>query len=122
MSLAAEERQSQVLEQVDSLTEEVKVLALNLAIYLAKAKPNSKQISNLEPEFVRLVNGTVKVVQEIARIISAARHITPLVYDVPSGRMPSDHIEVRLRSLSQQCRNIIDTLNKAAGQGTDQLA
>ena len=54
-----------LLREVDELNEGVKALALNLAIYLAKAKEQSADLSRLEPDFVKLVNGTVKVVQEL---------------------------------------------------------
>lgn len=102
-----------IVEQVDGLTEEVKTLALNLAIYLAKAKPQSGHLTRLEPDFIRLVNGTVKAVQEISRIIQAARNHEPLVFDVPSDRVTPDHIEVKLRSILNQCGQIMSALGQA---------
>jgi hypothetical protein len=102
-----------IIEQVDGLSEEVKVLALNLAIYLAKAKPQSNSLTRLEPDFIRLVNGTVKAVQEISRIIQAARDQQPLAFDVPSGAAVTDQIEVKLRSILNQCGRIMTALGQA---------
>ena len=99
-----------MLDQVDSLNEQVKALALSLAIYLAKAKGRSDELSRLEPEFMRLINGSVKVVQELAMIISAARNAETMVYDVPSGVVRTDRIEIKLNSILQQCHEIMRTL------------
>ncbi len=102
----------EILDQVDLLNDEVKQLALNLAIYLAKAKGNSDELNRLEPEFMKLINGSVKVVQELARIISAARNSETMAYDVPSGTIQHDRIETKLNSILQQCHDIMRTLAK----------
>ncbi|UCE23386.1 MAG: hypothetical protein JSU74_08765 [Candidatus Zixiibacteriota bacterium] len=102
----------EILDQVDLLNDEVKKLALNLAIYLAKAKGNSDELNRLEPEFMKLINGSVKVVQELALIISAARNAETMAYDVPSGANQSDRIETKLNSILQQCQDIMRTLAK----------
>ncbi len=109
-------REVTIVEKVDRLSEEVKMLALNLAIYLAKAKPNSKRINEMEPDFVRLVNGTIKVVQEIAQLIAAARHSETMVYDVPSGTVPFDHIGIELQSLLYQVGRIMNSLSPSSDQ------
>jgi hypothetical protein len=106
-------RRLNLVDQVDGLSEEVKVLALNLAIYLAKAKSDSEELSQLEPDFIRLVNGTVMVLQEIGRIISAARNAETMVYDVPSGAFRRDQIELRLRSILDQCGRIMTSLSRS---------
>ena len=102
----------QMLQQVDALNEQVKALALNLAIYLAKAKGNSEELNRLEPEFMKLINGSVKVVQEVAAIISAAKNSETMIYDVPSGTQRSDRIEMKLNSILQQCNDIMRVLAK----------
>jgi len=105
-----------ILEEVDSLNEEVKVLALNLAIYLAKKKAGSDQISRLEPEFMRLVNGTIKVVREISAILNAANHLEKMVYNPPSSSLGKDQIEIRLNAILEQCESIRMRLTEAANQ------
>ncbi len=99
-----------IVDQVDELNEEVKVLALNLAIYLARAKGESDQLQRLEPDFIRLVNGAVKVVKELASVINAARNDEALALDQPSTGTGRDQIEVRLRSLLEQCNRIMASL------------
>lgn len=100
----------QLIDQVDALNEEVKVLALNLAIYLAKAKGGCDQIDQLESDFIRLVNGTVKVVGELAGIINVARNRDRKVSSTPPNNEQTDRIEVKLRSILDQCSRIMNSL------------
>lgn len=103
-------RDLEVVEQVDFLNEEIKCLALNVAIYLAKKKSQSRDLSRLEPEFIRLVNGTVKVVQEITILIGAARNSETMSWDVSSGKVAEDLLEIKLRSVLSQCEGIMRSL------------
>ena len=107
----------EMINEVDALNEEVKTLALNLAIYLAKAKANqvSDKINKLEPEFIRLVNGTVKVVQELTYTLNAARNNETMVYELPSGNLEMDNVEFKLQAILKQCANLMAVL----GQGID---
>ncbi len=102
----------QLIDQVDALNEEVKVLALNLAIYLAKAKGGCDQIDQLESDFIRLVNGTVKVVRELAGIINVARNRDRTVTSTPPNSEQTDRIEVKLRSILDQCSRIMNSLSR----------
>jgi len=109
-----------LLETVDALGEETKELALNLALYLAKAKARkvSDKLNKLEPEFMRLVNSTVKVVQELTVILKAARHQEKMIYEPPSGSDSRDQIMLRLKSIADQCNQILESLH----QNQDYLA
>ena len=114
---ADSERQKllEMVDAVDALGEDTKDLALNLALYLAKAKAkgNSEQLKRMEPEFIRLVNNTVKVVQELAVVLNAARNQEKMVYEPPSGKYSKDRIESRLELIVQQCNHILATLSGA---------
>jgi hypothetical protein len=101
-----------LMEMVDVLSDETKDLALNLALYLAKAKKSSEQLQRMEPEFVRLVNSTMKVIQELTVILNAARHQEKMVFQPPSGKGGRDHIQVRLESIVGQCNQILASLNQ----------
>ena len=105
----------EMISEVDSLNEEVKTLALNLAIYLAraKAKAGSEKLNKLEPEFIRLVNGTVKVVQELTYILNAARNEEIMVYDPPSGKSSSNNVEFKLQTILNQCSRLMDILSSS---------
>ena len=107
-------RDMQLVDHVDALNEEVKVLALNLAIYLAKAKGKSEQLARLEPDFIRLVNGTVTVVRELTVVINAARNLEQTGDNtvIPPDAIPADQIELWLRSILDQCSRILASLSK----------
>lgn len=118
MTTRLERKQQQELklvDEVDNLGEEVRTLALNLAIYLArvKAETRSEELNRMEPEFIRLVNGTVKVVQEMTLILNAARHAEKMIYEPPSGTISQDRIETRLRNILEQCSGILGSLSQS---------
>jgi len=101
-----------LVDQVDALNEEVRVLALNLAIYLAKAKNKSAELDRLEPDFIRLVNGTVKVVQELTVVINAARNTEDFKYsDNMNSHQGNDLIENKLHNILDQCTRILTALS-----------
>ena len=102
-----------IIDQADQLNEQVKALALNLALYLAKAKSSSSKISRLEPEFVRLVKGTVRVVQELTVVISAARNPETATYTPPTSPPGVDGLELKLHSILDQCQRIMSALSSA---------
>jgi hypothetical protein len=58
-----------LIGQVDELADQVKNLALNLAITLAREKERVKDLKIIEPEFTHLINKSVGVVREIANIL-----------------------------------------------------
>ncbi len=105
----------ELVETVDSLGEETRDLAVNLALYLAKAKArkSAEKLHQMEPEFIRLVNSTMKVIQELTIILNAARHQEKMIYQPPSGRSGKDHIQARLESIGTQCNEILSSLNEA---------
>jgi len=107
-----------LIATVDKLNEDVKQLALNLALYLAKVKKDSHTITRMEPQFIRLVNSTIKVVKEIAVIVRAAANTEIGAYNPPSSTAIKDQVEVRLNSVLEQCSNIITALKKE-GQPAD---
>jgi len=104
----------QLLETVDALGEQTKDLALNLALYLAKVKAQKKseKLRQMEPEFIRLVNGTVKVVQELTVILKAARHQEKMIFELPTGGIDKDHLQVKFEAIAEQCNRILQSLQQ----------
>ncbi len=100
-----------LIDRVDALNEEVRILALNIAIHLARTRGRSGRLTALEADFVRLVNGTVKVVQQLARVISAARNVERRGDESAVGHSAVTGIEARLRSIMEQCAGILATLS-----------
>ena len=111
------ERQAAVelVETVDALGEETRDLAVNLALYLAKAKASksAQKLQQMEPEFIRLVNSTMKVIQELTVILNAARNQEKMIFQLPTGRIDKDRIQARLESIGTQCNEILTSLNQA---------
>lgn len=105
----------ELLGTVDALGEQTKDLALNLALYLAKvkARKSSEKLRKMEPEFIRLVNGTVRVVQELTVILGAARHEEKMIYEPPSGTETRDRLMDKLEAIAQQCNQILETLHES---------
>ncbi len=104
----------ELLSEVDALSEEIKILALNLALYLAKAKSgkHSAELTRLEPEFIRLINNTVKIVRELSLVVEAAKNREIMVYQVPSGQLSKDRVEVRLHAILEQCTRILNSIRQ----------
>lgn len=101
-----------VIAEVDRLSEEVKGLAVDLAMMLAKLRARSEdgRFDSLEPDFIRLVNGSVKVIREITIILNAAQNREKMVYDIPSGKFAKDRIEVKLHGVLEQTNRVLESL------------
>ena len=104
-----------LVEQVDLLNDEVKTLAINLAVHMAKVKSEgqSPELVKMEPQFLRLVNGTVRAVKDLAIILDAAKNRETMAYDPPSDGQTDDRIEFGLRSILAQCSEIMQALSGA---------
>jgi len=103
----------ELIAKVDHLSEEAKTMALNLAICLAKLKGHSEELKQMEPEFVRLINGTICVIRDITTILNAANNLDRLVYSVPSGKTERDKIEAKLSDILSQCLSLQAQLTKS---------
>lgn len=113
--MSDKKRKVKIVDKVDYLNDEVKTLALNLAIYLSKAKSKSEEISRMEPEFVKLVNSTVKVAQEVAQIIRAAQNKEPSDTEKPLRFKDIAQLEAKLKEIVRQC----DEINRLMTRKTD---
>lgn len=112
MKLTDKDKSLKYIDHISNLNEEVKTLAINMAVYLAKIKSKSEEVSHLEPEFIKLINGTVKVVQEVTKIINAAQNKEKIIFEIPSGEITTDQIENKLNSILEQCQVIMENLIK----------
>lgn len=98
--------------QLDELAGQVKVLALNLAISLAKAKNDLKELTVLEPEFTRLINGSIEVIKEITTMLKAFRNEEKMVYTPPSQNEKMDRIEVSLNEILNLSQTVLKTVGE----------
>lgn len=117
------------VSELSTLAEQVKILALNLAINLAKAKHDARELAFMEPQFTRLVHGSVEVIKEITAMLRVFRNEEKMVYNPPASEKKLDHIETSLNeilNLSQKVLAVIadikkkksnvDIVNRAGGE------
>jgi methyl-accepting chemotaxis protein len=95
---------------IDELANQVKVLALNLAISLAKAKNEAKELVFLEPDFTKLINGSIEVIKEISSILKTYRNEDKLVYSPPSQSDKLDRIETSLGEIYNLSQSVLKTI------------
>lgn len=102
----------EIIAEVDRLSDEVKSLTVDIALVLARIRARSAdgKLDRLEPDFLRLVNNSVKAIREIAIILNAAQNREKMVYDVPSGRLTKDRLETRLHGILEQTNRLLESL------------
>jgi len=98
-------------DQVDYLSDQVKMLALNLAINLAKAKQDVQELAFMENEFTKLINGSVEVIREVNGILKVFRNEDKMVYQPPSQSGKLDRIEKSLNEISELSKNILEIIS-----------
>ncbi len=106
-----EERNPNLADQVDYLSDQVKMLALNLAINLAKAKNDVQELAFMENEFTKLINGSVEVIREVNGILRVFRNEDRMVYEPPSQSGKLDKIEKSLNDISDLSREILEIIS-----------
>ncbi|UCD17618.1 MAG: hypothetical protein JSV44_01585 [Candidatus Zixiibacteriota bacterium] len=107
------------LGQTRCLAEQVKLLALNLAINLARSKNQIRELAALEPQFTRLINGSVELIREINAILGALTNEKALVSPIPSSPDKLDRIETALNeilTLSGKVHDAIAEIKKKRGK------
>ena len=98
-------------DQVDYLADQVKMLALNLAINLAKAKNDVQELAFMENEFTKLINGSVEVIREVSGILRVFRNEDKMVYDPPSRSDRFDRIEKSLHDIHDLSQDILEVIS-----------
>lgn len=98
-------------DQVDYLADQVKMLALNLAINLAKAKNDVQELAFMENEFTRLINGSVEVIREVNGILRVFKNEDKMVFDPPSRSGKLDRIEKSLNDIQDLSKNILEVIS-----------
>jgi methyl-accepting chemotaxis protein len=96
--------------QIDDLATQVKVLALNLAISLAQAKDRAGELAYLEPEFTKLISGSVDVIKDVTSILKAFRNEDKMVYSPPSESEKLDRIESSLNEILRRSQSVLKTI------------
>ncbi len=98
-------------DQVDNLADQVKMLALNLAISLARTKKESDELKELEPQFTQLINGSVEVIKEVTAALRAFRN--EHLIEPPRG--DEEHqltrIEKSLNEIQVLSKRVLESIN-----------
>ncbi|HHI03093.1 MAG: hypothetical protein DRP51_10120 [Candidatus Zixiibacteriota bacterium] len=105
------------VDNVNSLAEQVRILALNLAINLAREKKNIRELTFLEPDFTKLVYGSVEVIKEVSAMLKAFRNEEKMVYAPPTSSGKLDHVESSLNEILNLSRNILKVIARIKEDG-----
>ena len=97
-------RNPDLAREVEELNEQVRLLAINLAAFLAREKDTKNRFATMEPDFHRLVSGLVSLVGDASRVIEASQH-APMVSS-SAGTEASRSMEKQLSDLRALCRDI----------------
>ncbi len=96
-----------LIDQVDDLADQVKTLALNLAITLAREKSKIKDLYILEPEFTQLINKSVGVIREITKILRTLRADKDRTPQAPIEVEGINRIEAALEEILHVSQNVL---------------
>ena len=102
---------------VNSMAEQVRILALNVAINLARERKNIKELTFLEPDFTKLVYGSVEVIKEVSVMLKAFQNEEKMVYAPPTSSGKMDHIESSLNEILNLSRNILKVIARIKEDG-----
>jgi len=98
------------ISRVNSMAEQVRILALNLAINLAREKENIRELTILEPEFTELVHNAVEVIKEVTIMLRAYQNQEKMVYSPPASSVKLDRIESSLNEILNLSKNILNDI------------
>ncbi len=102
----------QYIDEVKKLSDEVKMLALNLAVNLARSKNEAKELTILEPEFTKLVNGSVEVVKEVGMIMKAFKNEETMAYSATDSDKNLERIERSLNEILRLSTTVLESINE----------
>jgi hypothetical protein len=104
---------------VGGLAEQVKVLALNLAINLARSKARAEELTVLEPQFTRLINGSVEAIRELSVLLGtmgSRRDRSPKTAINKDKMVKIGATLNEILDLSQNVQNSITEIKKKSGR------
>lgn len=102
--------------EVDHLADETKLLAINMAIALAKLRGRHKLLDDLEPQFSELIKKANDTAQQVSEVLKAFESRKRMISALPASsqiiesRGAYDSLEARLVQLYQLSQKILRTL------------
>jgi nucleotide-binding universal stress UspA family protein len=114
--------QLRLAKETEELAEEVKLLAINLAITLAKVQSQEQTIKGLEPQFSELVKRANEASYQVTAILQGVRNqrkmepIAETIIKDQSHVSVYDKMEISLNNLNNLSQNIIRTITRIKQQ------
>lgn len=115
-------RHRDLADEVDSLSGEIKLQALNLAIAVAKLQNRDISFRELEDRFTDLISRVNRTAGQIDDVLSAFRSQKTLLFSLPASseilekRGAYDKIEASLNYAHQLSAEIIQTITRLKTQ------
>ena len=110
-------RRENLIEQIESISEQIQILALNIAVAAAKMSFNKRMAPDVNNKLSQLVNQATQAVKNMNIVARAARSDKPKfdVLNDNAGNLDSktiDGIEFSLRTILEDSRKIMAMLNE----------
>jgi hypothetical protein len=109
---------SDLTAEVDYLAEEMKLMAINLAIAVAKQQQRNDSLRAMEPQFGELIqraNAAAERVTDTIKVFRATRRMTstlPASTDIIDQRGAYDSIEAKLLYVYRLSRQLLDDIGR----------
>ena len=109
-------------DEVDYLAGEVKILAINMAITLAKMRCREKQLGKLEPQFTELIKKANDTSQQVTEMLKVFKNKKRMVSGLPASseiiekRGAYDSMEAKLNHVYQLSQEMMIMLSKLKQQ------
>ena len=124
-SVTAQAAQEDIARQAETLASEVRLLAVNLAVMVAKIQRRQKNIRDLEPQFADLIKKANDTAQQVSNVVMAYHNQQKMICALPASseviaiRGAYDKIEATLNSVYELSCHIQETLKEATGQNLE---
>ena len=108
--------------EVDYLAEEMKLMAINLAIAVAKHQQRSSALRTMEPQFGELIqraNAAAERVSDTIKVFRTTRRMTstlPASSEIIEQRGAYDSIEAKLLYVYRLSRQLLDDIGQLSEQ------
>lgn len=101
-----------ISSETEHLADEVKLLAVNLAIAVARVQNKEKSIKDMESEFSELIQKANSASEQVLNVVKAFKSKKLMLYSLPASdktikaKGAVDHIEKRLKEVDELSRKI----------------
>ncbi len=126
MDTSSEEKlraeQVRLAHKAGELADEVKLLAINLAISLAGIRGKDKTLKELEPHFTELIKKSNEASHQVADVLRAFQNQKKIIYSLPASseivakRGAYDRLEATLNHIYDLSQEIIKTITILKGR------